>query len=92
MTHQQLRSHVDWATVKVSSNRLEKQGIKRVTPGLFELMQFTPSLKIDIKIVYRKIFIRGPFPSLDAKNADFSSKFPKKIEPLIKAHPDIEKK
>ena len=34
----------------------------------------------------------GPFPSLDGKNADFSSKFLKKIEPLIKAHPRILKK
>ena len=35
---------------------------------------------------------RAPFPKLDDKNAYFSSKFPPKNEPLIKARPRILKK
>ena len=42
-------------------------------------------------MIYRKNSIRGPSPSLDAKNADFSSNL-KKIEPLIDAHQQILKK
>ena len=38
---------------------------------------------------YNKTCIRGPFPSLEAKNADFFKQISQKREPLIDTHPPI---